>query len=613
MFKKPFRIKSQTSMKGSDRKKLRAEIQKNYPNLDECFATEIIPNKEEVTVVKIYLHTGENAFIYSVNKIPVLFEIDKQKILYPSVYLLWRYPDLIQRFTTWPPVFKKLTDGADLMLPGIILRENLTPTTFKHVQKGLTCSISIFGNRAPVAVGFTLLSGSDFYDAGMKGKGVHPVHWIGDELWSFGDKSIAPELQDDPLPEEMVVGEIDTRDGENGAIRQDTKQNNIIIDQLTVKDVGNTCQPDNIDINGEIVVNTQDLTENPEFSDLDPQDLTKEPELNDHDIQEQVDSMDDVIESCSGISQLAVSEPSDIVSPEDMDKLLHFCFLCALKSSVKKTDLPLPTGTLYKHHMLIFCPSGKNVDVKKSTYKKLSRYLQQQESCGIIKLETTKGVDRIVDVDNKHELLRGFEAPEPMPRESKAAAESEFIPPQITEMFAVNSVVLPLFKEMGYSKGYALKSHDVRKIVTDYVKTKTEQPNDIKSEVLLDPILAEILLTNAEGDRSFLTWDAVFSRMMNKMAAVYEIAVFGQDPIIRKGNLEPIKLDVLSRAANKKVTIVENLDLFGIDPKSFGQIVQVKVACSASVSPSPQKNKGPQVVIQGNQVSFVGNLLTECL
>ena len=35
----------------------------------------------------------------------------------------------------------------------------------------------------------------------------------------------------------------------------------------------------------------------------------------------------------------------------------------------------------------------------------------------------------------------------------------------------------------------------------------------------------------------------------------------------------------------------------------------MKVACSITVTPSQQKNKGPQVVIQGNQINCVTDLL----
>ena len=36
------------------------------------------------------------------------------------VYLLWKYPELVYRFTTWAPVFKKLTEGAG-MCTGIVV------------------------------------------------------------------------------------------------------------------------------------------------------------------------------------------------------------------------------------------------------------------------------------------------------------------------------------------------------------------------------------------------------------------------------------------------------------------------------------------------------------
>ena len=58
------------------------------------------------------------------------------------------------------------------------------------------------------------------------------------------------------------------------------------------------------------------------------------------------------------------------------------------------------------------------------------------------------------------------------------------------------------------------------------------------------------------------------------------------------------------------MTIIDNLDVYGIDPKLFGHTVQLRVACSASVVPTAEKLKGPQVVVQGNQVRSVGDLLT---
>jgi len=37
---------------------------------------------------------------------------------------------------------------------------------------------------------------------------------------------------------------------------------------------------------------------------------------------------------------------------ESIDELLDICFKCALKSSIKKSDLPLLTSSFFKNHMV---------------------------------------------------------------------------------------------------------------------------------------------------------------------------------------------------------------------------------------------------------------------
>ena len=58
-----------------------------------------------------------------------------------------------------------------------------------------------------------------------------------------------------------------------------------------------------------------------------------------------------------------------------------------------------------------------------------------------------------------------------------------------------------------------------------------------------------------------------------------------------------------------QATLVENLEVYGIDAQELAHAVQVGVACSTSVSPLPGKNHGLQVMVQGNQTLFVANLL----
>lgn len=57
-----------------------------------------------------------------VQKDPLFFMLEKEKTIYPTVYMLWKHPDLMHTFTTHTPVIDVLAGGADLMLPGIVLK-----------------------------------------------------------------------------------------------------------------------------------------------------------------------------------------------------------------------------------------------------------------------------------------------------------------------------------------------------------------------------------------------------------------------------------------------------------------------------------------------------------
>ena len=58
-----------------------------------------------------------------------------------------------------------------------------------------------------------------------------------------------------------------------------------------------------------------------------------------------------------------------------------------------------------------------------------------------------------------------------------------------------------------------------------------------------------------------------------------------------------------------QVTLIHNLETFGIDPEEFAHNVQVNMACSSSISPLPGKNQGMEVLIQGNQINYIASLL----
>lgn len=56
------------------------------------------------------------------------------------------------------------------------------------------------------------------------------------------------------------------------------------------------------------------------------------------------------------------------------------------------------------------------------------------------------------------------------------------------------------------------------------------------------------------------------------------------------------------RSGNKLVTMINNTSVYGIDPKTLSQKIQVSVATGASLINSVVNCEGPQILVHGNQV-----------
>ena len=80
LFLKPFRVKSNTQMKGSDKKKLKATLKKHFPVLSEEDLNSILPTKDEIVVSKIYTFSEESVLLYIHAKNTVFFELEKEKV-----------------------------------------------------------------------------------------------------------------------------------------------------------------------------------------------------------------------------------------------------------------------------------------------------------------------------------------------------------------------------------------------------------------------------------------------------------------------------------------------------------------------------------------------------
>ncbi|XP_068216132.1 eukaryotic translation initiation factor 2D-like isoform X2 [Palaemon carinicauda] len=567
MFIKPFKVKSQTQLKGSDRKKLRAELAQVFPLLTSEDLTKLIPNKEDVTLIRMHCYKGENVHVYQVQKDPAFFCLEREKMIYPTVYTLWKYPDLMHTFTTHTPVIDVLLGGADLMLPGIITRGEMSPRSYGKFEKGFPVAVNTTENKAPVAVGCTAHSSMDMFMAACQGKGVNILHVFKDTLWAMGSKSLPPSLG---IPKIMIDKKIIKEERIDG-IKTLTKEleDSEEVAEESVKGVVEDVE--NLDID-EVATNKSEVA---------PED----------------DAAQEEIPQASG--------------PEVMDKLLLHCFLKAWKTSAKKVEIPILTSNFYRLHMVPACPDGTSLDIKKSSYKKLSKFLNAMAKNNIISVkEFPKGIENITAVNWNHEDIKNFVVDQGETTVKPVTKnENAFVPPIIEELYQVSGDTLPFYRANGLSKGDVLSTADVRRVVTDYIKRNKLQKEGDKN-VTLNQLLHEVVVNKKEGFKEVLRWDEIFSRMLGKMSPAVRITREGAVPIIRKGKLEPIEIVVVKRTGNKKVTLVYNANMYGIDENEFAHQVQVGVAASTSVGPAENKPQGmTQVLIQGNQVAFIAKLL----
>lgn len=102
MFIKPFKVKSNVQLKGSDVKKLKARLVKQFKLLTDADTNLIFPNKSSYNLLVIITHAEQQVTVYGADKRPMIFEFEDR--LYPTVYAMWSTKKFLPNFCTHPNV-----------------------------------------------------------------------------------------------------------------------------------------------------------------------------------------------------------------------------------------------------------------------------------------------------------------------------------------------------------------------------------------------------------------------------------------------------------------------------------------------------------------------------
>lgn len=578
--------------------------------------------------MKLFCHKGEPALVYVRGSEPLAFSLESRlgTVLLPTVYLCWMYPDvaLAPPFRTSADVLPRLQQGADLMMPGVLYNGQLTQTTFGHFDAGSGATVMVRG--AVVAVGTAALSSTDLYMAGGHGKAVIVAHVVGDLLWGMGSKAMPPYAVLDgaapsgntpspsvsravvephppaaiqpqfysssapPLPQKQPISYSSVTSGNSSGAYSGA------IATVLVRKASGGCTWSN-------TPSSEDCSPSQERESL----VVVTPSS----VEE---SLNQGIEDLQVLDQQPSAASPQVLTPEAMDSLLLHCLLKAVQQSKGKLPLPLLTSNFYRLHVLPACPDGVQLDIKKSSYKKVTKFLKVIEEKGILQVtEHPKGIENITSVNFEHPDVLSFRynKRETTVKEEGGGGTPAFAPPTMEEVYQVSGDTIAFYRACGKPKGDVLSRMEVRQIVTAYIKTK-KLTNPKTNLVDIDPVLHGAIVAPKEGLIRELKWDQVFSRLLGRMSPAVRITRPGYPDIVKKGKIEPIEMAVAKRSGNKKVTLVYNVGHFGIVESEFARQIQHIAAASTCVGPAEHKPQGTtQVLVQGNATADVAKLLLE--
>uniref|UniRef100_A0A2P2KQU3 SUI1 domain-containing protein n=3 Tax=Rhizophora mucronata TaxID=61149 RepID=A0A2P2KQU3_RHIMU len=596
MFKKAVDAKSHQRLSGADRKKLKRTIRNKFPCPSDTDIDVLLPPKAEITVSKfqnrVHVYSVEGGF-------PMFFDVDgRGSEIFPTVFALWKVPEMLPSFMLkGGEVSRYVIGGADLMFPGISIPSEGLPSFLA----GEPWAVKVPGNAAPIAVGSTTMSSVEAIKAGLRGKALRVTHYYRDSLWNSVEGHHVPNagfLEDVVLEDPALLVSVQT--ASSCEVVSDAPYDES--HDIGSKEVGELAHSSDV------------------VSETNPASVTEAGPAHDKMEQLSADVGDLQVKDDIPMDESTVDEKHTL-SIEDVDTCLDYCLLQALHTTVKDKDLPMPGSTLWSNHVLPCRPLGTMLDIKKSSHKKLSKWLQAKSSTGLItvKEDKYKKETMLFSVNRGHPDYLSFKPEKRQEQKVDQPGGQSISENQSQKAFDVTAIyktsvhVNPIFASVGAEMGKYYSASEASDIVFRYVeKENLVKPTD-KSIVILDPTLCDALFKGAIKKGSAYPTEIhkkdLGSTFTSRMQA-HHIVTRGTDSFIRKGTLKSIQIVSERRQGNKKVTKVSGLETFLMDAEALASELQKKFACSTSVAELPGK-KGLEVLIQGSVIDNVARHLIE--
>lgn len=287
--------------------------------------------------------------------------------------------------------------------------------------------------------------------------------------------------------------------------------------------------------------------------------------------------------------------------PETEDDVLKKAFLTALKRDGKQLVLPVLTSTFYRCNVVP--AADRPIELKKTTYKKLSKFLNvMAEDRFITVKEEQKGIEKISAINLVHPDLVDF-VPKMQTKDGTVGGQNgnNLFVTEMTELYLVTDELAKFFARFNIENGQGVEKAQFKRILKEYCCN-----NKLQDPLNIHIIRCNDTLSSICGCER-IEFDCLFSLILSKMTHSFQMRSKSE---LKSSKNPMIQMQLATRSGNKKVTLVNNLEAFGIRLAEFEKACKIGVAASTTVTKLANQ-KGEQLLVQGNQVRFIHKLLTE--
>ena len=571
-------------------KKEKKEIFKSLKNIFKEEYLNIMSNSfKDLTIHKGNIQNKKRNVIFEGSN-PILFEYDKE-VYYPTVYLLQLFnagigENIIENFALiYDATVEYIINGADLMLKGVINRENIKNNDKLFKLGDLFYIQTVTGYICGVG---TSLIDKKLMNLDTGGKFLRVLHKIDDSLYNLGDKKeLKPLIEQKKIEFEDKkenIEEIKNEINEENKKEDEKKENNLI---------------------NEINDNIEDIK-------LESNEKGEEEEEEKENAEEQ-------------------QEQEEKVSKEEIDENLDIIFLTLCKLHLQNEKFPMDPGKLYHDFMKpLSIEMHKNINIKFSSYKKVNdyfKYLSKEKN--LVSFSKAKGQNNfyISKINYENDIIKDFK-----PRISKIKflsknknqenKQSENIllssekKIEIKTLYKPNQKLHPLFskyiKDFEPNKHYDLKV--CKNVLVSYIKEKNLFSNEV-NKVKVDDYLKEILKIKEDKFYEFgKDYDIAeileyFQRQLKSKSCIVKISPDGE--VEEEVIYSNVSIRIISKKINNKnVTLICGLNYF-VDLKVATKSLAKHFATSVTIKDEIAGLKNA-VFIQGHWVDeLVDKLVSE--